>query len=483
MKKRSAWMASGSAVVAIAAGTAFGLGGFGGPGARPAEARQVEVDLDKAVAVAIPEAKEGLEAVAFSTPDGRKGWALKIPGGLPIATPAYADGMLFVGGGYGSHEFYAFDAKTGDVKWKMTTADDGPTAAVVEDGRVAFNTESCTVVVADAKTGKVLWQEWLGDPLMSQPALSKGRLYMAYPATKGDGKHRLLCADAATGRHVWDREITGDVVTAPVVDGDRLYFTCFDGTSFCLEAKDGAVVWKREGEATSAPAVADGQVVVTRKSVAGGVTREGIARLDAARGEARDRGLLVAGRAKYLDAGGGGGVAIAKEALEKHDAGVGFAAPPAAAQLDKANDVLGVQTVAGAWAYQGSRAAFTGGNVVNAQGRSINCVAASGGAVWQANLRGKGVADETQVFSPPSLGARHLYLCGAQGHLLSVDGRDGSVRFLYATGRPIAFQPALAEGRVFAGTVDGTLLCLETGDADADGWFAWGGNAQHNKKR
>jgi len=56
---------------------------------------------------------------------------LRLPGGRPIATPAYADGMLFVGGGYGSHEFYAVDSETGKIIWKIETGDDGPTAAVV----------------------------------------------------------------------------------------------------------------------------------------------------------------------------------------------------------------------------------------------------------------------------------------------------------------------------------------------------------------
>lgn len=32
-----------------------------------------------------------------STPDG---WVISIPGAHPIATPAYADGLLFVGGGW-----------------------------------------------------------------------------------------------------------------------------------------------------------------------------------------------------------------------------------------------------------------------------------------------------------------------------------------------------------------------------------------------
>jgi len=62
------------------------------------------------------------------------------------------------------------DGQTGAVVWRAKTSDDGPSAAVVENGYVAFNTESCTVVVCQAKTGKVVWQEWLGDPLMSQPA-------------------------------------------------------------------------------------------------------------------------------------------------------------------------------------------------------------------------------------------------------------------------------------------------------------------------
>jgi outer membrane protein assembly factor BamB len=47
-------------------------------------------------------------------------------------------GMLFVGGGYGSHEFYAFNAETSARVWTAKTSDDGPTAAAVEDGYVGW---------------------------------------------------------------------------------------------------------------------------------------------------------------------------------------------------------------------------------------------------------------------------------------------------------------------------------------------------------
>src|SRR4051812_1489654 len=245
--------------------------------------QSLHIDMDRAVNLPLPEIREDLKPVSFKTKDGKEAWVLRVPGNRPIATPAYADGLIFVGGGYGSHEFYALKADNGEVAWKINTADDGPSAAVVDDGYCAFNTESCTVIVVDARTGKMMWQEWLGDPLMSQPAIADGKLYIAYPGAqprgvqvgeqnhqnsqpkpntsaplsppvlpksvagpaKGTG-HRLLCADLKTGKHLWEQDISGDVITAPVVDQDQVLLTCFDGTSFCLKANSGEIVWKKE---------------------------------------------------------------------------------------------------------------------------------------------------------------------------------------------------------------------------------------------
>jgi Ca-activated chloride channel family protein len=476
------------------------------------------IDLDKALPIAIPSVTEDLHPVRFVTSAGKEGWVLRIPGGRPIATPAYADGMIFVGGGYGSHEFYAFDATTGQLVWQMKTGDDGPTAAVVDDGCVAFNTESCTVYVVAAKTGEVLWQEWLGDPLMSQPTIAEGRLYMAYPAgpraslntspqinvvqqpqqaaseqavpttaaatppVPSSGSHRLLCADLKTGRHLWEQSITADVISAPVVDGDKVYVTCFDGTSFCLDTADGTIVWKKHNSGTSAPIVADGHVVLTERQRVEQQVVEGLKRLDPEHGDDRDGQLLAAGKASYLERDQGGGVNLEKSTVQAMDASVGFATAPAAAQLAKANSNVGVYTVAGAWAYQGSRAAYCGGQIFNAQGRFMNCVRSKDGTIaWRATASGSGIAEEAQLFAPPAIGGEHMYLCSARGHLMSIRQEDGQVDFLYATGLPMAFQPALAKGNVYVGTASGLLLCLKTGDPDADGWYAWGGNAQHNK--
>jgi len=524
----------GAAVSATALGPYAAAGQTGGsaanagagvaPPKQPQEvadvAKQLKIDLGKSVKVSLPGHKPELTPVSFRTADGKSGWVVRIPGDRPLATPAYSNGRIFVGGGYGSHEFYAFNAKTGKLVWKTNTGDDGPSGAVVEDGLVAFNTESCTLVVVDEKTGKMVWQEWLGDPLMSQPAVSKGRLYMAYPkgqrghaanvqhapqsaaaihgvptplkqqtekqqnAEAEQGSHRLLCTDLKTGKHLWERAISSDVISAPIVSEGKVYATTFDGTSYSFDAVTGELVWKKENAGTSAPVVVGEHVVVTQKEESGGEAYEGLQRLDARRGVAREPALSARTKADYLGRNKGGGVAIRQDAQASLDSSVGFGSAPAAAELTKANDHVGVNTVVGGWAYQGSRAAYSKGQMLNAQGRYLNSVGvADGRFAWRAEVSGGGLAADAQVFSPPALGEDFLYLASSLGHLLSVGQKDGRTGFMYHFGEPMVFQPALAEGGIYVGTSSGLLICLKTGSTDADGWYAWGGNGEHNKNK
>lgn len=497
--------------------------------AAPPQLKKIELDLDKAIAIPIPKPKTMLRATIFKTPDQKEGWAIQIPGNRPLATPTYYQGRIYVGGGYGSHEFYCFDALTGALVWKYNTSDDGPTAAVVENGMVAFNTESCTVFVLDAATGKLVWQEWLGDPLMSQPATSEGKLFIAYPG--GHAKHakaplngatsrphRMLCADLKTGKHLWEYSITGDVISAPVVDNEKLLFTCNDGTSFCLSTETGQKVWEKANAGTSAPVVAKGQVVTTEKETRGGDTFEGIQIVDSKTGKGFLKQRALASAAPYFQGATNG--TIAPHAQTMLDASVGFGGgAPAAAQMNKAKEHLNINSVAGAWAYQGPRVAVKGMKAFKAQGTTIQSfelaslppppaaalstqAKTSAAAVygdeghnpysnpyssqpvssWQASVKGRSIDHQSQVFSPPALGKENMYLVSQAGHLVSLNQTTGSISFAYSTGQPVAMQPALAGGNVYIGTSNGMLICLKTGARDADGWTAWGGNSQHNKQ-
>ena len=139
--------------------------------------------------------------------------------------------------------------------------------------------------------------------------------------------------------------------------------------------------------------------------------------------------------------------------------------------------------MAGAWAYQGSRASYSKGKYYQAGSGSVDCTDKETGQSWKTEFTGKDVKIDDQIFTPPSMGKDYLYLCSRYGHLVSVNQDNGSTGFCYQTGHPMAFQPCLAEGSVYVGTSQGSLVCLQTGADDASGWHMWGGNAQHNKTR
>jgi outer membrane protein assembly factor BamB len=203
------------------------------------------------------------KAEIFEAEQGRTGWRVKIPGGRPLATPAVSNGTLFVGGGFGSYEFYALNTKNGQPAWTFKCGDDGPTAAVVAEGCVAYNTESCTIYVQDAVTGEVLWHRWLGDPLMSQPAIAGGKVFMAYP---GKGGHRLAAFRLRKGKVVWDQPIQAEIITAPIVAGDFVVAASVDGTLYKFNLATGKLEWKKDYKVTSAPRVVGDQILISQKS-------------------------------------------------------------------------------------------------------------------------------------------------------------------------------------------------------------------------
>ena len=446
------------------------------------------VNLDKAIKINLPPTEPDLHPAKFETSDGRSGWATSFPGGRPIATPAYDKGMLFVGAGYGSYEFVALDAGSGDVAWRTTTADDGPTAAVVEDDLVAFNTESCSIIVCRAQTGEVVWQEWLGDPLMSQPAIDKGKLFLAYPTGQRQGQpvqnrvHAMLCADLRTGRHVWEQEISGDVMTAPVINNDQVFFTCFDGTAFCLDAESGKVEWRERTDSTAAPLVVEDEVIMPEKRQTRQQVEEPMWRRHRNSGERSHAEAMMRKKAAFLGVSESMSSGLSDDYSMNLDSSVGFASAPHAAKLKVAQRHVGVSTVAGAWAYQGSRASYGKGRFYQAGSGSVDCSDKETGESWKTEFTGKDVNLDDQIFTPPSLGKDYLYLCSRYGHLVSVNQDNGATGFCYRTGQPMSFQPCLAEGAVYVGTSHGGLICLKTDD-DASGWHMWGGNAQHNKTR
>jgi Ca-activated chloride channel family protein len=425
-------------------------------------------------------AVEKVKVEHFTTKDGKTGWKARIPGGRALATPAVVDGMAYIGGGFGSREFYAFQAETGKPAWALSLSDDGPTAAVVAEGRVVFNTESCTLFVVDAKTGKRLWSRWLGDPLLSQPAVHAGVVYMAYP---GGGGHRLIALGLDSGKTKWEVPIAGDIISAPVVDGDSVYLTTFDGTVYRYGLAKGDLMWKQQMQATSAPWIENGELhVAQREANDKGAPEEGLRTIT--KSGMTKGGLKAKKSAPYLDPKVQDGSRYATRQMAD-DSSVGFGGgAPSAAKAPAAKANTGIGSVRGLWEFQGSRPMKVGKKSFASQGDVFRSVDADTGAVlWEKKLDGDVGKLGGHLASPPSFANGKLVVGTTAGNIVAFDAEAGNELFRYEAGEEIRFQPALMGGRIFAGTARGTLISIATGDKTLDGWSMWGGGPEHNGPR
>lgn len=424
--------------------------------------------------------------------EGRiRGWKVTIPGRHPLATPAVVDGRVFLGGGFGSYEFYALDAASGNVLWQYQTTDDGPTAAVVADGRVVFNTESCELEVLSAQ-GRPLWKKWLGDPLLSMPAVNEGRVFMAYPDTRGDRRHYLACFDLDDGRQIWRQRIAGDVISCPVLADGHVYVTNLDGTLASFAQADGRPLWQESRNASSAPAVWRQRCYFSQRSETAPPAAapfapqqmEQLARKLAAGGTPVEPYLGTARAADYLDHEKRRRRSPHYAAHELRDAAVGFSGHKGDAKIEQAMRNLGTAHVSAVWAFQGSKPFLSRGRLFSGIGDTVHCVEPDSKEVfWKRALReGAAAAEELLdcLLTPPVLVNRKLFVGTLDGRVLCMSAESGETLWSVSLGEPIVFQPAVASGRVYVPTATGSLFGLETGDTADDGWLMWGATAAHN---
>ena len=437
------------------------------------------------------------ELTRFEAVVGR-GWKRRLPGGRPLATPAVVDGRIFVGGGFGSHEFYAFDLVDGGLEWFYRTADDGPTAAAVAEGFVAFNTESCELEVLTVE-GIPAWKRWLGDPLMSMPAIADGRILMVYPDSRGDRQHQLAAFRLKDGELLWRVGISGEVITAPVVSGDKVYASTLDGRVWCIDARSGHLEWQADRRATSAPTVHRGECHFSQKD---GEHSRGSAPVDP-RSEPGTRpeewgdswevqafldpsGLgqstheATRQKAEYLDLKHRRRRSAKFRSDSDQDATVGFASFKGHSKMHQAERSLGRSTVAGVWSFQGSKPFISGNRKFSSMGGTLKCVdLETGQTAWEHRLVDEDAPVDSLV-TPPSLAGDKVFVGTDRGVVHCFGQETGGELWQVHVGSALVFPPAVTSGWCIAGTARGDLVAFETGDPADDGWQMWGGTAAHN---
>ncbi len=417
-------------------------------------------------ALPIPRVRRGANA-SFEMPEGGRGWITSLPNRQVLLTPAFGHDRVYVGGGFSSTTMFALDAETGAVEWSVTAPDGGPTAAVVLDAKILFNTESCTLFVVQAETGRIIWSRWLGDPLMSMPAVAGDRVFSGHLWQESPTRYGFSAMALRNGRVLWQRATPHDVISAPTTHDDSVFFATMDGSVYRLLQRNGRRVWQRRLRATTAPWVDGDRVLLARRVPAP----------DGARGRHEQQVIL--------DAASGDIVWEGEPVPANHLAGRGRARRILARQAgawggghDHAQRHLGVRNVAEGWAYQGPRPTVIDGRAYQVVGERIECRRLEDGELlWSRRYTQDNGA---LSMSPPAVVGSQMVLATVDGHVYGLDIDTGMTIWAYDVGEPLVYQPSVARGTVYVSTAHGRVVAFPVADESLDGWHMWGGNAAHS---
>ncbi len=431
-----------------------------------------------------------------TTTNTKNGFMIKLPSNTNVPTPTVHNGIVYVSGGFGSKQYFAFDAKTGEKKWAVDLDDDGPSSAVMDDNTIVYNTESCTIFACDIKTGGYLWSHWLGDPLMSMPVLANGKVFTAYPSAlnyaysqpvkKGKdviremkATHAVAAFDEKSGKVLWQKWIDGDIMSAPVAKDNYLYFTTFPGTVYKMDQSTGEFISARYMRATSAPVILGDDITVSRRID----DRQGAVYEDIADVSAKDFEVSKSygkKQAEYLDKNVQNQSQLKSTSMQ-YDAGNGFGnGAPVNSGAYTAMENIGQSNVSSLQSFQGSRVLSYNGRHYNTMGDEIVCSdPADGKVMWKSKLDGDLHSAGGFMGTPPLSVGGSIIIATYTGQIKVMDAETGKVTEKYETGESIRYQPVVEDGWIYATTTSGKMIAINTSNTKLTGWPMWGGNAQH----
>lgn len=196
-------------------------------------------------------------------------------GGPIWAGVTYAAGIVYVGSDDGI--VYALDGKRGVESWRFASEGAIRARPVLDGTFLLVHSDDGYLYRLEAKDGSVDWRARLGPSLQriehgdekyrydgyaSGAAVADGIIYISH--TEG----RLLALDAATGEERWEFKADDHIASTPLVRNGRVYFGSFDGRVRAVHAESGALLWEHDtGAAVSSSAIwYDEKVIIGSRS-------------------------------------------------------------------------------------------------------------------------------------------------------------------------------------------------------------------------
>lgn len=189
------------------------------------------------------------------------GYDLNFQSSGPIGTPTLSGDKLITKAGYYSNQLYCLQANTGQYIWGIEFGESGPSPAVLYNGVLLINTESCTLYAVDVATGTLLWSHWLSNYLYSTPTAIGNSVFAVYSY---GGKPVLVSFDLRSGNFNWMRTVDSECIASPVADGNEIHLASRNGTYYVFNKDTGLPLLTSQAiKAVSSPTISETKIYLT----------------------------------------------------------------------------------------------------------------------------------------------------------------------------------------------------------------------------
>ncbi|MCW4008998.1 MAG: PQQ-binding-like beta-propeller repeat protein [Candidatus Bathyarchaeota archaeon] len=363
-------------------------------------------------------------------------------------------------------------------RWTYQTNDAVQSSPAIVDDKVYFGSNDKNIYCVDASTGSMIWKYETQYKQRSSPAVADGRVYTGVD----DGY--IYCFNAQTGEVLWKKDIyAGNVPpvlievssfqprSSPIVYGNSLFVGALDNNVYCLNTADGNIKWTypTEDPICGSPAYSQGRVFIAS-------TDRNMYALDADTGSKlwnwttpkkttqlhfAPTPVVADGKVFF-----GGGAAYAQPiifvALNVNDGSEAWVV-----NMDSSSNTQPIQAPT---YYKG--VLYTSEHMGAA---AFN--ATDGARLWYQWLGFQvfgsvAVADDLQGDALGNSVGGKLYV-GCDSYSVTCFRLNGSVLSSYTTEGQVSSSPALYDGKLYVGSVDGKLYCFDDSPRPAMSLDAW----------
>ena len=345
------------------------------------------------------------------------------------------------------------------LTWETYVSGGGSVGSGIQygDGKVFPGSFESHQMALDAKTGEVLW-----DTETTGAMLFSGAYYEDRFIRGGTHDNRVYCFNASTGDILWTFDANtegGYFCVGPAVAYERVYMLNKDGNLYSLDINTGDAIWNYTGPGflmfPGSPTVADGKVYATTGQSASYTVEMGeseFACLDAYTGQLMWK-LPIESFAPRES------VAIAYGTIYMIPGNVTTAVDSISGDEYATLDEV--------WALRSEPWPMWRHDPEH--------TAAGQTGPADLNLRWK-FTTGGGVVSSPTVAYGRVYFGSQDKNVYCVDARDSRQYWTFETGARIKSSPAVANGKVFVGPDDGNVYCLDAYNGsliwkrDADGY-------------